>query len=1205
MAWVPQPMDLLGAPLKGMTLIEAAAGTGKTYSITALYLRLVLEEGYAVDQILVITYTKAATAELRERIRARLSEARLALQSDEGASWYAALAQRLPDRAQGIERLSQTLSSFDRAAIHTIHGFCQQVLSDHAFESAAPFESELLADEREVLQGIVEDFWRQTFYRAPALFIDYVRKHSLSPDRLLAWVQPHLGKPFLQVVEPHDAPALAPLEAAFVTAYRVARSQWQASREEVVRLLAEAPELRRNKYPKGSAARLGRLLDAHLDRHWPSLTLFTDTRLYREFKRLTVTEMAQSVKKGAAAPQHPFFQACEALAGLWEPLKTAYDQQSRIVRHRLLKYANRELERRKRVARVRSFNDLLIHLERALHGERGEQLVRVLRQRYPAVLVDEFQDTDPIQFRILERVYRGTGLPVFLVGDPKQAIYGFRGADVFAYLKAQCDAECGYSLAANWRSSPALVRAVNALFANAPRPFVFPEIGFSPCRPAERASPLLSVAGAAGAALHLWFIGRGKQGVPLAKGAAEQRAAQATAAEVARLLSLGARGVARIGARPLGGGDMAILVRNHRQGWAVRSALLALGVPSVQQAQESELHSEEAAEVERVQLAVAEPEREPLVRGALATDLLGETGEGLYRLMQDEEAWAEHLGRFHVWHELWRDRGFIRMFRHLLQSAGVARRLLGHADGARRLTNVLHLAELLEGASVRRQLGMEGLVHWLAEQREATTSDLEEEQLRLETDEHLVKIVTVHKSKGLEYPIVFCPFLWDGKLWSRTDTAVTFHDRREDYQPTLFLGASPSEEARRWAQEEELAESLRLLYVALTRARHRCYLVCGAIKGAESSALAWLLHPPSKQGETASLEVVAEHVRSRPNQALMADLVGIAETSHGAIQVQAIPEAAGEPFVAPTSEAPRLAPRAFTGSLRLGWQVSSFSALAHQQAAELPDHDGSTSIPASEPEAEMLLDIHAFPKGADAGQCLHAIFERVDFTLRDRAAFTGLVLRTLVAHGFSEDWTAVVEKAVEQVLATPLDEARTIRLQDVPASRRLNELEFHYAIADVSSTGLGQVLAEHGMAQAKAWTKHLAQLEFFSPSGFMKGFIDLVFEAEGRFYLVDYKSNWLGPDREAYAREQLPAVMAREVYYLQYLIYTVAVHRYLRRRVPGYCYHRQFGGVFYLFLRGMTPERGPAGGVFADRPAPRLIAALDRYLATGMVERTG
>jgi ATP-dependent exoDNAse (exonuclease V) beta subunit (contains helicase and exonuclease domains) len=708
----------------------------------------------------------------------------------------------------------------------------------------------------------------------------------------------------------------------------------------------------------------------------------------------------------------------------------------------------------------------------------------------------------------------------------------------------------------------------------------------------------------ASAPFRIWFMGRGGDGKPIPKGTATQRAARATAAEIARLLTLGASSAARIGDRPLKGSDIAVLVRSHRQGRLIRDELARLGVPSVQQTQDSVFDSREAMEVERVLSAVAEPGREPLIRAALATDMLGVGGEALYRLGEDGPAWEECLLTFLNYHQLWREHGFIRMFRTLLTRAKIAPRLLKFRDGQRRLTNVLHIAELLHEQASRQRIGMEGLLKWLAAarrhaaRREARTIEEEEEELRLESDEPLVHVVTIHKSKGLEYSIVFCPFLWDGKLWSDTEEALYFHDPAREYQPCLDFGTAHQDEWREHARREELAENLRFFYVALTRAKCRCYVVWGAINDAETSAPAWFFHSPEKESTSGTLDALARHVKALSDGAMWADLKRCAVSAEGGIQIDCLPETEEVRYQPPREGPSRFVARSFSGTLPVKGHITSFTALTEGKDLEIPDYDAGSCADAAYVPLGTRLDIYSFPRGAQSGSCLHTIFERLDFTCRDRGMLEGLVEQTLAEYGFANEWIPVIADTVERVLATPLDRVLTLRLRDVTPLRRLNELEFHYPLGRLKADELRWLLGRHGIAAATP-ENDFEHLSFAAVSGgYLRGFIDLVFETDGRFYIVDYKTNWLGAAPEDYHRTRLAAVMSQHAYHLQYLLYTVAVHRYLRLRLTNYDYDVHFGGVFYLFLRGMDPALGSDYGIFRDRPGRTLVDALCAYFAT-------
>jgi exodeoxyribonuclease V beta subunit len=1197
-----RPLDILEEPLDGFRLIEASAGTGKTHTLADLYLRLVLEGGRTVDRILVVTFTVAATAELRDRIRTRLEAAREAFLAGAPAGprddVLAGLLARSPERAAAARRLAQAVQGFDEAAILTIHGFCQRVLRESAFESGQPFEAELVPDEGEILQEVVDDFWRKRLYQAPRLLVGFLIGQGWTPDGLVKIIRSYLRRSSLAVRPPISPPVGPEAESRYETCYREAREVWQTDRASIETLLRGQTSLNGTKYPPRSLPDWLEEIDAFLrpvEAHgaWCS-----------RVQKLAAGALRAAVKKGCAPPAHPFFAACERLTEAWQSQLEYLAFRAKELKLDLLDYCRRELALRKERRQLTAYQDLLLRLDRALGDPGGGALIASLRRRYSAALIDEFQDTDPVQYSIFSRIYRRSGLPVFLVGDPKQAIFGFRGADIFAYLKAGRDAEARRTLEWNWRSAPGLVQAVNAVFGSAEKPFLFDEIAFHPVRPVEKERKPLVVAEDDHAPLRFWCLARVDEHEQLSKGKAGDAAIQATAGDIARLLAAADRGEARIGEAALRGGDIAVLVRTNAQADRMREALLKRGVASVQLGESSAFGTHEAAEIERVLLAVAQPGREPLVRAALATDLFGLRGNALEALGEDEAAWEDRANAFVEYQALWRDLGFVQMFRRLMKAEGVAARLLGFDDGERRLTNVLHLTELLQAAAAADHLGMDGLIDWLAARRQSGEAAPEEAQLRLESDENLVKIATIHKSKGLQYPLVFCPFLWDVSLRDKDEgLGILFHDPDEDDRVTLDAGSDRIEEARVLAEREALAENLRLAYVAMTRAEHRCTVVWGNINGGELSGLAYLLHQPAEL--TRGAEPVAS-VRGRAkgldDREVLADLTKLAQSADGAIAVERLSPA--EPLaIGPSAPVPEsLQARPFAGKVPKGWQVTSFSGLmagSHREASDYdaapsPERGSRPALPGQAPP-----DIADFPRGVRAGIFMHALFASLDFARADRAAIEVGVARALREHGFDEAWQTAVADMAEKVLRTPLDAATGLCLARVGREERLDELMFHYPVIRLDPERLTGLLRAHG--RDGAIRGQVKELIFDPVRGYMTGSMDLVFEARGRYYLADYKSNWLGEGPDAYRAERLPQVMTRDSYDLQYLIYTVALTRYLSQRLPEFRYERDFGGVFYLFVRGMDPARGPDFGVYRDRPSQGLILALDRYLAQGEV----
>jgi len=1189
-----EPFDVYAVALDRPTLIEASAGTGKTWAIGGLYVRLVVELGLTVEHILVVTYTKAATAELSGRIRTKLADmlAELKGQGSEDA-FCRAYRTRIADEALAVRRLTHALRCFDDAAIFTIHGFCQRVLTESAFESGMEFDSELLPDESDILRDIVDDFWRREIQPAGGTWVDYLVAEKQTPDAWLAEIAPHIGKQaFLTLVPLPAANDVAALEAALDADFAAARTLWRYA--EIAALLLEHPCLSGTSYRKSSMPAWFAEFDAYFGEAQAGLSV------PEKLTKLTPEALLAGTKKGQTPPAHPFFAACAPLLDSVARLSAAFAGKLVAFKADLLRYCEDELPARKQARQLLSYNDLLNKLHAALHGAHGGHLAEVVRSRYPAALIDEFQDTDPVQYGIFRRLYRDQALPVFFVGDPKQAIYGFRGADVYTYLKTYRDAQAHHTQNTNQRSSPALIAAVNALFDNRvhARPFLVENIGYRPVEATTRALGELQIDGDTGAALRFRLFAAAEK--PLTKDHANRLAAQDCASEIVRLLNLAAQGRARLvkngESRPLGGGDIAVLVPAHRQGRLVQEELERRRVASVRYGQENVFASREAAELERVLLAVAEPGRETLLKAALATELMGWPAAQIHALGEDQRGAERQFDAFRRYHELWRDHGFMRFFRAWLEGQAderretVARGLLRYHDGERRITNLLHLAELIQVESHARQ-GMDALLGWLARAIRSPRSDDEGALLRLESDAERVRIVTIHASKGLEYPLVFCPFLWDGRLWQKNESAVTFHDAAQENRPTLDLGSPAFEAHKSVASEEKLAEKLRLLYVALTRAQHRCLVNWGHVKEMETSALAWLLHGAAAP-EDDPLGYLAGQFETATAGTVEQALRAYAVRADAGVEPLYCDE---QPYAPPSAEAAELAALPFNRSLYPGWRMTSFSALSAGRHSEAPDYDATAG---ATPEASPRLDIFTFPRGAQPGTCLHSIFEGWDFTRRDPPALLDWVAEQLKAHFIEEKWAPTVARTVQATLAAALD-GDSLRLAEIPPAQRLVEMGFVFPLAALDVARLRQVLADPALGVAPEYVEAASSLDFRRVEGYMMGFIDLVFEAQGRYYIVDYKSNWLGSDPASYAPPLLVQAMAASHYYLQYLIYCVALHRYLRTRVADYDYQRHFGGVYYLFLRGIVDEPGADSGIYRNRPSVELVEALDRLMGEG------
>ena len=669
------------------------------------------------------------------------------------------------------------------------------------------------------------------------------------------------------------------------------------------------------------------------------------------FEKFTTGVLQKKTRKKMKTPRHVFFRQSDRLQQAAEALRTEMDRHLLFLKGEIFRTLWRELPIRKERLNIQSFEDLLIRLRRSLEKPGGDELALSVRKRYQAALIDEFQDTDPVQYAIFRNIFKKEESVLFLIGDPKQAIYSFRGADLFAYLQAAGRVDRRYTLDRNRRSEAGLIAAVNTVFGHQENPFLYREISFEPAQ-AEPGIPreMLTIRGHPEPPLHFWLVDSGEGGGVINKGEAEILIPGALADEIARLLRLGKCGEALIGNRRLAEGDLAVLVRTNRQARLMQAALTRLKIPSVLDTTENLFNSPEALEVNRVLAAIVHPHREGLVRAALATNLLGVNGETLERLTREEEEWEDWLSGFRDYSEMAERKGFVRMFRHFLHQEQVRSRLLALPNGERRLTNVLHLAEVLHYAALDEKLNLFGLLKWLARQRDPGSRRLEEHQLRLESDDEAVKIVTIHKSKGLEYPIVFCPFNWDPSKIK--NGAFCFHDRADDWRLNLVVDPAGGP-YRALAEQEELAENLRLLYVSLTRAKNRGYLIWGKFRGAETSALAYLLYPSGNSSEDI-VQAVGSHFQALTDENLRQALQRMAQKSQGAIGVTDMSKDRGPELRPFEQDREELTGRIFRGKIGRDWRVTSFTGLTlaargileETRAASLdqPDHDQVVAV---------------------------------------------------------------------------------------------------------------------------------------------------------------------------------------------------------------------------------------------------------------------
>lgn len=1218
---IASTIDALTFPLSGTRLIEASAGTGKTYTIAALYVRLILghgipDTGLLPPDILVVTFTDAATKELRERIRTRLTQA---------AGFFRGKTEGGDDFLQGLRadypveqwpacayRLELAANWMDEAAIYTIHGWCNRMLQQHAFDSGSLFKQEVDSDDQELLNQVVRDYWRRFFYPLSATACQAVYKLAGSPEQLASYLKPLLfetealgleypAADISQVFQDWENWAIRRDELE-----QQARSHWLRDLAALQELLNESSGnglLNGNLYRKAGFAEKLRQLAA-----WANGEPL-DTDSLAKFGR---QKLQAGLTKAHQDKTHLFEPAAfAAIDDLAEYAADETDIANLLTRHAVGWLRARYDAEKQRIARM-TFDDMLNRLDQALQGDNRESLAAAIVKQFPLALIDEFQDTDPVQYRIFARLYPAEaeqGVGCFMIGDPKQAIYSFRGGDIFTYLKAhQATLGKHYTLNINFRSTQALVEAVNQVFTHADSrqehgAFCFKHgaddpLPFIPVSAKGREDEWV-VRHQPAPALTFWQIPAEQAlGMP----AYRQQMAAATASEIVRLL----HGVGHTGfknqsgeIRPLQPADIAILVRSGHEARIMRNALAERQLRSVYLSERESIYaSQEAGDVLIWLNALADPRNERKVRAAISTATLGWSYQTLRQLTLDELAWERHLERFLAYRQRWLQDGILPTLRQLMSDYALPARLQSLPDGERRLTNLLHLAELLQQAGSRLE-GEQALIRHLAETITAGQA-AEESIIRLESDANLIKIVTIHKSKGLEYPLVFLPFICGFREVGGRDRYYRFHDAEFN----LNIDLNKSDANKPISDKERLQEDLRLLYVAITRARHACWLGIAPIKTGpgkachlHKSAMGYVLGWRADMAATALTSCL---------QAMQADCA--------AIEIADLPDASPDIYRPTVSQAARDAVRLSAAAISDNWWIASYSALqtGHAQDGSFSatpseaenyreDKHNDEQDPAPLPAAPLARGIHALPRGAGPGVLVHELLEQSAQVGFNQVKARPELARQLVDNIFKQsDWNgrqAELHGALQQWLALPLLDTAEVCLANLAAGQYQAEMEFLLGADNVDALAIDDLVCRHtfaGQARPRLLAKQI--------NGLLKGFIDLVFTVDGRYYVLDYKFNALGNDASAYSPANLEQAMLSKRYDLQAVLYVLALHRLLKARLgDAYAYDEHIGGAVYLFLRGVQNQ---SAGRILSKPPKILIEALDGLFcgasATGM-----
>ena len=1120
--------------LKGIHSIEASAGTGKTYSITLLWLRLILEEGLGVENILVSTFTKAATAELKDRLLATLKEARWQLAQAAGASWESAVGKALAQAktkydlsdSDWQQKLDMAISSFDLAPIVTLHGFCERLMRQNSIELDCDPDLELMTDNPELVRRVVDDYLMQ-----------HSEHTELKHDKALQVAKILINEAAISSKNIHGLPAFDAV--GYEKTIEYIRSEY-------------------NKNIKSWKVNPQKLLEKAIQGEFNEALLSEEKKNYFDAMDMISPDIVEHLRKAARLSEANRVGGQDFI----DHVRSAYPK------------AQADMG-------VRSYVDILLRLQVALHDpSQRASLSKAIAHKYRAVIIDECQDSDAVQIDIFRQLFLNPGEEVncfLVIGDPKQSIYRFRGADLYSYSELTSLCNKASEMKVNYRSDEALVTALNALYGQEYK-FVTPMEGqdIKYVQVDSKHKTRLKDSGVPEKPC-FWMLSGASD-----RQQAERDLARRTALECLRLLSGSVEVEDRESKnmRPLQAKDIAILAHKSAQLHKVRQALIQVGLPCQMMGKGlgSVYDSDEVLDIQAWLdlLAQIEHQRGQLLKPLLlfaATPLAADLYGQWERLHKDPQLAAERLEVFARQLELLQQVGPLPVMIRYINSTGVSESVLKHAGGERIVTNWRQLLQFLQHDWQAGHRTAASLATVLMRRR-AEKNSQEEEMARLETDLSAVQLSTIHGSKGLEYPIVFCPYLWNvgSRSYRRSKKVVAI--LRKGSKSSLDYNSPNMAFSKEADLEQEDHEQQRLLYVALTRARHRLVLGFAAIasgkgqeNGTQHSTLAKLLGNHQLEGD-AMIKALTPWPHLNP--CLPKDTL-----------VQSVSSGAQPLFPLPKVDA-------YRGTIV---RKVSFSALIQQEQGLNPQknrdeehHEAMSSAALSSPKEKDYGLIPASIKGGAAlGSRIHDLLEQ---HLGNRVTLAQLFQEESNSH-------SEVKKMLEAILAGPVPLGKygsALSLSHF-AQKSMAEMHFMMPLAQCEPQKLSALLLELDMIKAKTqrveWAEGVAHWSFSRVRGYLQGYIDLIVQFQNRWYVVDYKTNLLC----GYGVQECEEAMVHGHYFLQSLIYALALHRHLQVNDIYYQAELQFGGIAYLFVRGLRNGEG----VWWDTPTVEDLERLDLF----------
>ncbi len=1145
--------DVKTVALKDSNLIEASAGTGKTFSIALMVIRLIIEKGIPIEKILMVTFTNAAVAELELRVR---SFVRKALQQAASDSYHnsddpisviikQAIDTQKIDKVKLIERLKTAAIFLDEVGVMTIHSFCQKILSEYSFETNQIFGSENISPDtfNELTEDFFNEFWRKQITTLDENLLITLNENGLSRDYLLNQVKNFIkGQQIISdsVMNNRDIQFNILNLQTIIDYVKNTKNLISSIQEKIIN------ELVINKTRYLLAIEKG---GANANKAF--------YKLYSEDK-LEALITAINSKKDTGYCQKIFSdillqninQKNEEAATLSENIKVIISQISYLAAQEILN----EINESKKTNGFITFDDMIELLYKAVVEKSNPILKAVLRQKYQAVFIDEFQDTDKLQYGIFNTVF-GTGHILFYIGDPKQSIYGFRKADINTYLKAANSVDNLYVMNTNFRSNAGFITSMNCFFKPIPDFDTFalgtpPDFDYIAVNsPAENTKGYLYKNGAKTRTLSISTHQNKKN---LLKGVIN------TVVELMNTTTY--QIIDNQGPRNVVPSDIGILVRKNSEGSIIKKMLSRYGISAITVDDTKLLVSNEAIEIYYILEAVNALEQ-GLINRAMLTKISGFTKENLLSFNEEDI-----LNRFKIYQESWKQKGVFVMLKQFISDHDLSVRLLeaNIENGERMVSNILQLIEIIHTEEVHKRYDNKELIQWLKRGIEGKTTEGDEYEQRIENDEAAIKIITIHKCKGLEYNIVLSPYL--DLLSESKHESISFRNPIDFNYYTISKELATSQEIE-WAEAQAEQENRRLLYVAVTRAKMHCFIYSNNTSYYAKSCLKLFLK---------ALGVPTDVISETQNDCWE-------KWNSEELMNSFIPDSSGKTVAmnyakVSTEELPLL---------QRNWRKTSYSSLNLE-------HD-ITLYPKSLSAIDDAYDNFIFKdlkKGSHTGNLLHYIFENIRFDDSTRWEKTIEKALNRLSAIKDEKYIEHINQMLEQVMNVVLPVNNMMPsnipfcLKDLSSDCKLNELEFDFSLRPFNTDALRELSSDNIPFRIKSYS----EIE-----GIMNGKMDLFFMIQGKYYLLDWKSNYLGESIEDYSADKVSIAMSENNYHLQYHIYTLAAKKYLTHCIADFDYDVDFGGVIYIFLRGVRV--GKNSGLFLHKPSKEIIERMETIIS--------